>query len=131
MRKIAAAFALMAFSATALSACSKPEAEQAVEEAQSTVSELAGDAHDAMSSAAADFAVSDPIAYDCANGTRLSVIFSDGKADITILSDHDKKVSLTESPSGEGTLYTATGYSLHTKGNDATWGSTQEMCKKA
>jgi len=131
MRQIATTLAVFAFSAAALSACSKPEAQQAVEEVQETTSEIAGDAKDAFSSAAADYAVSDPIAYDCTKGTRLSVIFSEGKADVTILSDHDKKVSLTESAAGSGKLYTATGYSLHTKGDEATWGSADETCKKA
>jgi|GEM_PF-2667106 len=131
MRKLTTALAVLAFGATALTACSKPEAQQAVEEVQETTSEIAGDAKDAFSSAAADYAVSDPITYDCAKGTRLSVVFSDGKADVTVLSDHDKKVTLTESPAASGALYTATGYSLHTKGDEAMWSSTDETCKKA
>lgn len=131
MRKIATAVALLALSAASLSACSKPEAQQAVEEVQETTSEIATDAQDAMSSAAADFAVSDPISYTCALGTKLSVVFSEDKADVTVVSDNNHKVTLLKSSSGDGTLYQATGYSLHTKGNDATWGSADEACTKS
>lgn len=131
MRKTAAIALLGALSFTALAACSKPEAEQAVEEIQSTAGELASDAGQAMSSAAADFATSDPIAYTCAMGTSLSVVFSDKTAEVTILSDSSRKVSLTETPSSDGTLYQATGYSFKTKGNDAWWGAKEESCTKS
>lgn len=130
MRKIATAVALMTLTAASFSACSKPEAQQAVEEVQETTSEIATDAKDAMSSAAADFAVSDPISYTCALGTKLSVVFSDDKADVTVLSDNNRKLTLLKTPSGDGTLYQTEGYSLHTKGNDATWGSADEACTK-
>lgn len=131
MRKFITAAAFGVLSLTALSACSKPEAEQAVEEVQEAATELAADTGAAMSSAASDFATSDPIAYDCALGTKLSVVYSDKTAEVTILSANNQTVTLTETASASGTLYQAPGYSLHTKGDDALWSSKDEACTKA
>ncbi|MFT4091553.1 MAG: MliC family protein [Asticcacaulis sp.] len=105
-----------------LVACNNPETEQHLDQIGSATESLAVDAASAVSTAAVDLTTSEPYKYECANGTRLSVVYHMDKADVTILGNTDQTVSLPKIDSEKGELYAAGDHRLHRDGDAATWG---------
>lgn len=118
-----------ACAAGVLTACNSPETEQNLEQIGTATENLAAEAASAVSSAAVDVTTSDPNIYECARGTRLSVIYHLNKADVTILGATNRTVSLPKVDSDKGELYTAGDDRLHRDGDLATWGK-DEACTR-
>lgn len=114
-----------------LVACNNPETEENLNQIGEATENLATEAAVAVSSAAADLTTSDPNIYECANGTRLSVVYHMDKADVTILGTTNQTVSLPKVDSDTGDLYTAGDHRLHKDGDAATWGANEACTRTA
>lgn len=60
--------------------------------------------------------------YSCTNGNSLRVAFDGDKAIVT--TKNDRPITLTQSMSGDGFLYSDGKHSLRGRGDDATWTKT-------
>jgi len=112
-----------------LVACNNPETEENLNQIGEATENLATEAASAVSSATVDMTTSDPNIYECARGTRLSVVYSMDKADVTILGATNQTLSLPKVDSDSGDLYVSGDHRLHKDGDAATWG-TDEACTR-
>lgn len=109
-----------------LAACSNPETKEAPVDGD-IVNKRAADAADASeikTGAEIQEGVMNSVVravYLCANGDRLTVDFDNPRAMATVRNSNGLAIDLHQQKSASGLWYTAGGYELRGKGNEATW----------